>query len=79
MGWPDYSLGYTISCLALDDKDRLKMHNDLFEAIALNETFIGKMARMIQYLETRSAVPEKDELYRTFLTMLNESLGIEAL
>jgi hypothetical protein len=45
--------------------------------MSTDSTFIGKIARIIQYLEATNAVPEGDNLYDACLSMLNESEGMD--
>jgi hypothetical protein len=74
--WDLISLGYTFLFLAVTDLSvRLEMQTKRFDVVcnlSKDPTFVGKMARIIQYLETTSVDTDKDMLYEKCLAEMNK-------
>jgi hypothetical protein len=71
--WDLISLGYTFLFLAIKELSiRLKMQTDRLEVVQdwlKDTTFVGKMARIIQYLETTPTDTARVKLYEMCLAM----------
>jgi len=75
--WDLISLGYTFLFLAADHSVRLQLYECRWDAVghlSTDMTLVGKMARIVQYLETASVDDSnRDELYATCLSIVTTS------
>ena len=72
--WDLISLGYTFLFIAVKDvSDRLRMQDkrfDFMQNLLADPSFVGKLARTIQYLETAPVDLDKNLLYETCLSTI---------
>ena len=71
--WDLISLGYTFLFLAIANLSvRLQLRSnglDVVKQLSDDPAFVGKMAQIVQYLETTSVDSDKKKLYQTCLDM----------